>query len=96
MAGNGNGNGAMRQHQTMARGGEPKGHQSFGCDSFAEMNDGGHNHGGSYSDHPLGDHERSGPPGIARGDGKMRATAHSDHGPHHLHPDLNSGSGIPR
>lgn len=78
---NGNGNG-MRQHQTMARGGEAKGHQSFGCEPLATMNDGGHNHGGNASDAPLSDGARSGPPHINRGSGSMAATAHSDHGPH--------------
>jgi hypothetical protein len=32
----------------------------------------------------LGDHERAGPPHISRGGGKLPATAHSDHGPHHI------------
>lgn len=81
-----NGNGKLRQHQEMARGGSPKGHQSFGCDSLSSVNDGGHNHGPGDTSATLSDSSRSGPPHISRGSGSMAATAHSDHGPHHLHP----------
>jgi hypothetical protein len=76
-----NGNG-LRQHQEMARGGEAKGHQSFGCDSLASVN-GGKEHPDRNNGHaPMGDGERAGPPHIGRGGGSMPATAHSDHGPH--------------
>jgi len=78
---------------------------NFGCDSLASVNDSGHNHGdksgteSSNQQHTpygmqgplLGDGERSGPPGLHRGGGSMAATAHSDHGPHNLHPGQNGG-----
>lgn len=88
-----NGSG-MRQHQSMARSNTPVSGNSFGCDSLSSVN-------GNFTTnaHPapeatkygtqgalLGDHERAGPPLIGRGGGKMGAMAHSDHGPHNLHP----------
>lgn len=94
-----NGNGEMRQHQVMARGGSPKSGSDFACQSLAEAN-GNHvtnphpaeesmKYGGQGS--MLGDGERAGPPHISRGAGQMGATAHSDHGPHHLHPQEGNG-----
>lgn len=80
---NGNGNG-MRQHQEMARGGSPKGHSDFGCESLASANGGHHSADGGVSHEPLADSNRAGPPHISRGAGQMGATAHSDHGPHRL------------
>lgn len=81
------GNGGMRQRAGMGMGKGPMG-GDFGVQSMAEGNmSGGQNHG-AHMKHDgvhLGDGERSNPPGIKMGSGKMDATAHSNHGPHHHH-----------
>ena len=86
-----NGNGNVRLHKTMATTGSyPHGGGNFDCDSLSSVN-GGHEHPDRGMSHtPLDDGSRAGPPHISRGGGSMPATAHSDHGPHHL------PGGIPR
>jgi hypothetical protein len=81
--------GAVRQRNRMGMGkGAMSGAEHFGVQSMAEGNmTGGPGHG-DHMPHDgvhLGDHERSGPPGISLGKGMMSATAHSHHGPHHHH-----------
>lgn len=80
--------GPIRMHKTMALTGKASGRStgdSFGCQSFAAMNQ-----GHSNPDHDadtgrrLDDGARAGGPNLARGAGQMAATSHSDHGPHHL------------
>lgn len=88
----------IRQHKEMAMGkdiGGGRGGGNFGVEPFHSQNvNGGHSHpdgAGPMQSMPhgansrmLGDGDRAGPPHISRGGGKMPATAHSDHGPHHL------------
>jgi len=79
----------VRLHKQMAATGSYPGvggGGNYGCKSLAEMNGGDRTHPDQSISHnptPLGDHERSGPPHVSRGGGKMPATAHSDHGPHY-------------
>jgi hypothetical protein len=74
----------MKQHANMARakGFMPSG--DHGCQSLDSVNGGHKSPNAGISHTPLGDHERAGPPHISRGGGKLPATAHSDHGPHHI------------
>ncbi len=79
-------NGPIRMHKTLALTGKASGHSvgdSFGCESLASAN-GGHANGAMDHGGMLDDGSRAGPPHVARGGGKMPATAHSDHGPHLL------------
>lgn len=86
----------VRQHKEMAMGKSVEGSgNSFGVEPFHAVNG-----GMTHPDNPgpsqklphgansrmMGDGDRAGPPHVSRGAGKMPATAHSDHGPHHL-PD---------
>lgn len=85
--GNGNGNGEkVRLHKQMAETGSYPGVGKPGkCCSLAEVQGGDRQHPDASKSHiTLPDAHRSGPPSIGRGGGKMAATAHSDHGPHHL------------
>lgn len=92
-----------RQHKNLAMGKAIDGEGSnFGVPSFGQVN-GGMTHPDAA--HPtqmmphganskmLKDGHRAGPPHVSRGDGKMPATAHSDHGPHHLPSE--GGFGVP-
>lgn len=75
---------AVRQRNRMGEGGAPMG-GNFGVMPLAEANRSGGQSHGSAAPHDgvhLGDHERSGPPGINMGRSSMSATAHSNHGPH--------------
>lgn len=78
--------GAVRQRHRMGEGhGAMKG-ESFGIEPFHVANrSGGQNHGAHMPHDGVmhADHERAGPPAIHMGEGKMHATAHSEHGPHH-------------
>lgn len=78
-------NGDVRAHKEMATTGSyPKGGGNFGCDSLASVNGGSAHPDANMSHTPMDDGNRAGPPHIARGGGKLPATAHSDHGPHHI------------
>lgn len=84
MKSGGNG-GPIKLHQSYARTGKPEAPSgSCGCASLASVQGGGSHPDAGMTHRELGDHERSGPPNIARGGGRMGATAHSDHGPHHI------------
>ena len=79
--------GAVRQRHRMGEGGSPMG-GNFGVMPFHEANKTGGMHHGSVAEHDgitLHDKHRAGPPAIDNGEGMMRSTAHSDHGPHMHH-----------
>ena len=80
--------GAVRQRNRMGTGKGAMSGDTFGVQSMAAGNmTGGQGHGDhvAHDGIHLGDHERSGPPALDLGAGKMGATAHSHHGPHHHH-----------
>ena len=92
MANNGN---SVRQHKRMAEGKSIGGSgDDFGVEPLCDIQ-GGHkppDHGpDGVSNGHLDDKSRAGPPHIGRGRGRMAATAHSDHGPHHIPP---AGEGV--
>jgi hypothetical protein len=74
----------IRQHKNLALGDGTMKASDCGCDSLATVNGGSEHPDRNMSHTPMDDGARAGPPHISRGGGKMPATAHSDHGPHHI------------
>jgi hypothetical protein len=75
---------SIRQHKNLAMGDGTMKASDCGCDSLAKVNGGIAHPDAGMSHTPLDDSNRAGPPHISRGGGKLPATAHSDHGPHHI------------
>jgi hypothetical protein len=74
---------AVRQRHGMASGDGAMGGGNFGVGSLpGTMTAGRHGSHMKSDGMTFGDSERAGPPPLKVGSGMMRATAHSNHGPH--------------
>lgn len=82
----------IRFHKTLALTGKyPHSENNFGVRSLQETTGSNHHPDHDHRGGTLSEAQRSGPPHIGRGNGRMPATAHSDHGPHHHKPEPGKG-----